>query len=290
MEVEARDGRSRCSCAAGATTSATALKLTESDTRAGLARAPRAWSPEALERRVARDRGGRARRAAGSTATTAAAPPTASRPGRARVRALLRVRALRAARGAAAVAQEPAAALHRPRRGGQAARPRQRARRRRRAPTATFAEDVLGYRLYERIELDDGTEAGAWLSVTIAAHELIYTRTSTAPTAACTTSRSGSTRARSACARPTSSSTTASTIEAAPSKHAIAQGFFLYGFEPGGNRDRGHDRRLLRLRPRRAGRVWTRGRAREGPGLGRARRWRASTRTARRRSRAPAAG
>ena len=28
-------------------------------------------------------------------------------------------------------------------------------------------------------------------------------------------------------------------IEAAPSKHAIAQGFFLYGFEPGGNRDRG---------------------------------------------------
>ena len=25
-------------------------------------------------------------------------------------------------------------------------------------------------------------------------------------------------------------------IEAAPSKHAIAQGFFLYGFEPGGNR------------------------------------------------------
>jgi catechol 2,3-dioxygenase len=25
-------------------------------------------------------------------------------------------------------------------------------------------------------------------------------------------------------------------IEAAPSKHAIAQGFFLYGYEPGGNR------------------------------------------------------
>jgi catechol 2,3-dioxygenase len=25
-------------------------------------------------------------------------------------------------------------------------------------------------------------------------------------------------------------------IEAAPSKHAIAQGFFLYGLEPGGNR------------------------------------------------------
>jgi catechol 2,3-dioxygenase len=25
-------------------------------------------------------------------------------------------------------------------------------------------------------------------------------------------------------------------IEAAPSKHAVAQGFFLYGYEPGGNR------------------------------------------------------
>src|SRR5580765_7149908 len=39
-----------------------------------------------------------------------------------------------------------------------------------------FATDVLGYRLYERVELDDGTEAGAWMSLTIMAHELIYTR------------------------------------------------------------------------------------------------------------------
>ncbi len=38
-----------------------------------------------------------------------------------------------------------------------------------------FATDVLGYRLYERVELDDGTEAGAWLSATIAGHELVYT-------------------------------------------------------------------------------------------------------------------
>ena len=37
-----------------------------------------------------------------------------------------------------------------------------------------FAEDVLGYRLYERIERDDGTEGGAWMSLSIAAHELIY--------------------------------------------------------------------------------------------------------------------
>jgi len=37
-----------------------------------------------------------------------------------------------------------------------------------------FAQEVLGYRLYERIVLDDGSEAGAWMSVSIAAHELIY--------------------------------------------------------------------------------------------------------------------
>ena len=53
-----------------------------------------------------------------------------------------------------------------------------------------FAEGVLGYRLYERIELDDGSEAGAWLSLSIAA------------------SPSGSIPARRFSARPTSSSTT----------------------------------------------------------------------------------
>src|SRR5215208_446744 len=39
-----------------------------------------------------------------------------------------------------------------------------------------FAEQVLGYRLYERIQLDDGSESGAWMSLSIAAHELIYVR------------------------------------------------------------------------------------------------------------------
>ena len=45
-------------------------------------------------------------------------------------------------------------------------------------------------------------------------------------------------------------------IEAAPSKHGVAQGFFLYGFEPGGNRIEVTTGGLLRLRPRlRADRV-----------------------------------
>jgi catechol 2,3-dioxygenase len=99
-----------------------------------------------------------------------------------------------------------------------------------------FAQDLLGYRLYERIELDDGTEAGAWLSLSIAAHELIYVA-----------DHYGArgrlhhlafwVDTREECLRAADVFVDAGVpIEAAPSKHGVAQGFFLYGFEPGGNR------------------------------------------------------
>jgi catechol 2,3-dioxygenase len=99
-----------------------------------------------------------------------------------------------------------------------------------------FCVDALGYRLYERIELDDGSEAGAWLSATIAAHELIYTRDAQGAR--------GRLHhvafwvdTREECLRAADIWLDAGIeIEAAPSKHAIAQGFFLYGLEPGGNR------------------------------------------------------
>jgi len=99
-----------------------------------------------------------------------------------------------------------------------------------------FCVDVLGYRLYERIELDDGSEAGAWMSATIAAHELIYTRDAYGA--------HGRLHhlafwvdTREECLRAADIWLDAGIeIEAAPSKHAIAQGFFLYGIEPGGNR------------------------------------------------------
>jgi catechol 2,3-dioxygenase len=100
----------------------------------------------------------------------------------------------------------------------------------------TFAEDVLGYRLYEAIRLEDGTETGAWLSLSIAAHELIYVADA----------RGAHGRlhhlafwvdTREECLRAADLFVDNGVpIEAAPSKHAIAQGFFLYGFEPGGNR------------------------------------------------------
>ena len=99
-----------------------------------------------------------------------------------------------------------------------------------------FATDVLGYRLHERIELDDGTETGAWLSASIAAHELIYTadaygaRGRLHHLAFWVDTREECLRAADIWLDNDVP------IEAAPSKHAIAQGFFLYGLEPGGNR------------------------------------------------------
>jgi catechol 2,3-dioxygenase len=99
-----------------------------------------------------------------------------------------------------------------------------------------FATDVLGYRLYERIELDDGSEAGAWLSLSIAAHELIYVRDAYGARGRLH-HLSFWVDTREECLRAADIFLDHGVeIEAAPSKHAVAQGFFLYGFEPGGNR------------------------------------------------------
>ena len=104
-------------------------------------------------------------------------------------------------------------------------------------PNRVFAEDVLGFRLYERIELDDGVESGAWLSLTIAAHELIYVadaygaRGRLHHLAFWVDTREEVLRAADLFLDSDDVE-----IEFAPSKHAIAQGFFLYGIEPGGNR------------------------------------------------------
>jgi catechol 2,3-dioxygenase len=99
-----------------------------------------------------------------------------------------------------------------------------------------FAQEVLGYRLYEQVVLDDGTEAGAWMSVSIAAHELIYV----ADAAGARGRRHHLAfwvDTREECLRAADLFLEHGVhIEAAPSKHAIAQGFFLYGIEPGGNR------------------------------------------------------
>ena len=130
-----------------------------------------------------------------------------------------------------------------------------------------FVQELLGYRLYERIELDDGTEQGAWLSLSIAAHELIYVadhagaRGRLHHLAFWVDTREEVLRAADLFLDH------GIHIEAAPSKHAIAQGFFLYGIEPGGNRievttggyfvfDPGHPPTVWTEEERRKGQAW----------------------------------
>ena len=99
-----------------------------------------------------------------------------------------------------------------------------------------FAIEQLGFRLYEQVVLDNGSETGAWMSLSIAAHELIYTADHAG----------GNGRlhhlawfvdTREEILRAADLFLDADVpIEAAPSKHAVAQGMFLYVYEPGGNR------------------------------------------------------
>ena len=99
-----------------------------------------------------------------------------------------------------------------------------------------FAREQLGYRQYESIVSDSGDESGVWLSLTIAAHELIYVQDATAASgrlhhvAYWVDTREEVMRAADLFLDY------GVTIEFAPSKHTVSQGYFLYGIEPGGNR------------------------------------------------------
>jgi catechol 2,3-dioxygenase len=99
-----------------------------------------------------------------------------------------------------------------------------------------FAQDLLGYRLYEAIRLNDGTESGAWMSLSIMAHELIYVADHAGASgrlhhfAFWVDTREEMLRASDLFLDHDVP------IEQSPSKHAVAQGFFLYVYEPGGNR------------------------------------------------------
>jgi catechol 2,3-dioxygenase len=98
-----------------------------------------------------------------------------------------------------------------------------------------FASDQLGFRLYEQVINDDGTEVGAWMSLTIASHELIYVVDHVAAGRLHHLAFFVDTRAELLRAADLFLDADVP-IEAAPSKHAVAQGMFLYVYEPGGNR------------------------------------------------------
>jgi catechol 2,3-dioxygenase len=99
-----------------------------------------------------------------------------------------------------------------------------------------FLEQHLGLRLTEQIVLDDGTEAGVWLASNQKSYDITYTRDATGASgrlhhvAYFADQREDVLRAADICLEY------GVPIESGPHKHAIQQTFFLYIWEPGGNR------------------------------------------------------
>lgn len=103
-------------------------------------------------------------------------------------------------------------------------------------PNRVFMEQDLGFRLREHVILDDDTEAAAWISVTPLVHDVAYTLDATRSrgrlhhVAWWVDNREDVLRAADVLLENDIF------IETGPSKHAVTQAFFLYGYEPGGNR------------------------------------------------------
>ncbi|GLZ13481.1 catechol 2,3-dioxygenase [Actinomadura sp. NBRC 104425] len=102
--------------------------------------------------------------------------------------------------------------------------------------SSEFVRDVLGGHVTEQIRLDSGTIAARWLTFTNKSYDLVYTRDLTGShgrlhhIAFATDTREDILRAADICLDK------GVFIETGPHKHAIQQTFFLYVYEPGGNR------------------------------------------------------
>jgi catechol 2,3-dioxygenase len=99
-----------------------------------------------------------------------------------------------------------------------------------------FFEEYLGFRLTEQIVLDDGSEAAMWMTCTNKSYDFAYTRDHTGTRGRfhhltyAVNSREEVLLAADICLE------NGVYIETGPHKHAIQQTFFLYVYEPGGNR------------------------------------------------------
>ncbi|MFZ1006077.1 MAG: catechol 2,3-dioxygenase [Candidatus Sulfotelmatobacter sp.] len=99
-----------------------------------------------------------------------------------------------------------------------------------------FFEKYLGFRLTEQIVLDDGSEAAMWMTCTNKSYDFAYTRDHTGTRGRfhhltyAVNSREEVLLAADICLE------NGVYIETGPHKHAIQQTFFLYVYEPGGNR------------------------------------------------------
>jgi catechol 2,3-dioxygenase len=103
-------------------------------------------------------------------------------------------------------------------------------------PIDAFLADTLGARASERIMLDDGSVTATWYTVTDKSYDLVYTKDGTGTrgrlhhVAFATDTRGDILRAADVFLE------NGIHIETGPHKHAIQQTFFLYVWEPSGNR------------------------------------------------------
>ena len=104
------------------------------------------------------------------------------------------------------------------------------------AANRRFFEDTLGFRLTEQIVLDTGEEAGMWLTCTNKSYDFAYTKEAHGVPGRfhhvtfALDSREEILRAADIFLE------NGVHIETGPHKHAVQQTFFLYVYEPGGNR------------------------------------------------------
>lgn len=103
-------------------------------------------------------------------------------------------------------------------------------------PNGDFVRDLLGGRVTEQIRLDSGQVSAQWLHFAQKSYDLVYTTDRTGANgrlhhiAFATDTREDILRAADICLDRNVF------IETGPHKHAIQQTFFLYIYEPGGNR------------------------------------------------------
>jgi catechol 2,3-dioxygenase len=99
-----------------------------------------------------------------------------------------------------------------------------------------FYESYLGFRLTEQIVLDDGTEAGMWMTATNKSYDFAFTRDATGTKGRFHHITYALNSREEVLLAADVFLENGVFIETGPHKHAVQQTFFLYVYEPGGNR------------------------------------------------------
>ncbi len=99
-----------------------------------------------------------------------------------------------------------------------------------------FYETYLGFRLTEQIVLDDGTEAGMWMTATNKSYDFAFTRDLTGARGRLHHVTYALNSREEVLLAADVFLENGVYIETGPHKHAVQQTFFLYVYEPGGNR------------------------------------------------------